>query len=276
MNRNLLKILACPACKASPLRYEGSSSGGSLRCHACSRGYQITDDIPDMIPDEIIRTASSGGNDWDVWTAKMHEFIAWRRKTWDGSEAAQKMRSFATELQASFVEFMGISNTSKSILDIGCGNGGIRTMFGSHSYYGIDPLLIANQTYNFPFVKGVGEFLPFACGAFDAVILTQVLDHCNSFEGLIQEAARVINNDGSVNVQQCLNPDKGLFSKLYRRLLKVYLRLKGVRHLDTKMRFFDKRGLIKFFRERFEVVSFFEFSESQIFLKASGWKKDRK
>jgi len=55
MKRDLLDILACPACKAHPLdlkveKEEGKDIvKGTLKCQKCSRTYPIENSIPNML-----------------------------------------------------------------------------------------------------------------------------------------------------------------------------------------------------------------------------------
>jgi len=45
----LLKILACPSCKAP---VEPVNEGAGLKCHQCHRVYPVKDNIPVMLVDE--------------------------------------------------------------------------------------------------------------------------------------------------------------------------------------------------------------------------------
>jgi len=47
MDKELLDILACPACKA-----DVKLEGGRIVCTDCGRRYPINDDIPVMLVDE--------------------------------------------------------------------------------------------------------------------------------------------------------------------------------------------------------------------------------
>ncbi len=49
IDKELLDILACPACK-TPVEMTGDQQG--LRCNDCRRIYPIRDDIPVMLIDE--------------------------------------------------------------------------------------------------------------------------------------------------------------------------------------------------------------------------------
>ena len=47
--KDLLEILACPACKQT---LSLSSDGGPLKCAACHRVYPIRDNIPILLVDQ--------------------------------------------------------------------------------------------------------------------------------------------------------------------------------------------------------------------------------
>jgi uncharacterized protein YbaR (Trm112 family) len=49
ISKDLLDILACPACKA---KVELKADGSGLKCVECCRVYPIRDDIPVMLVDE--------------------------------------------------------------------------------------------------------------------------------------------------------------------------------------------------------------------------------
>lgn len=58
MKKDLLDILACPVCKASPLLLEADNMKGEeviegmLTCPKCERVYPIQGSIPNMLPPE--------------------------------------------------------------------------------------------------------------------------------------------------------------------------------------------------------------------------------
>ena len=49
IDRELLEILACPACKTPVVPVQ---DGAALKCQTCHRVYPIKDDIPVMLLDE--------------------------------------------------------------------------------------------------------------------------------------------------------------------------------------------------------------------------------
>jgi len=57
VNPELLEILACPACKTSPV--VPVNDGAGLKCQACRRVYPVKDDIPVMLIDEATIDDSS-------------------------------------------------------------------------------------------------------------------------------------------------------------------------------------------------------------------------
>lgn len=85
------------------------------------------------------------------------------------------------------------------ILDVGCGEGQRRSHFFGKRYVGIDPLLLL-PVYEFPFVRGVAEALPFASQTFDVVISIEALDHFASAKSAAAEMVRVLNPGGALLV----------------------------------------------------------------------------
>jgi len=103
-----------------------------------------------------------------------------------------------------------LSTFSGLVLDIGGGNGLIRHFLpDSVEYITLEPSTIWYQTEwdalaeTFPclktrpnFVRGVGEFLPFAAETFDAVLSFWSLNHVGQPASLFQEAYQVLKRDG--------------------------------------------------------------------------------
>ena len=59
MNKTMIDILACPACKHHPLELfavrekDDMVSEGALFCTKCSRFFPIIEEIPIMLPDDL-------------------------------------------------------------------------------------------------------------------------------------------------------------------------------------------------------------------------------
>lgn len=80
-----------------------------------------------------------------------------------------------------------------SLLDVGCGDGtvaqGIGAAIGASRLAGVDVLVRPHAAI--PVTPYDGERLPFPDGAFEAVVLSDVLHHCASPVTVLREALRV-------------------------------------------------------------------------------------
>ena len=80
-----------------------------------------------------------------------------------------------------------------SLLDIGCGDGsvaaGIGAAIGATRLAGVDVLVRPGTAI--PVTPYDGEHLPFADGAFEAVVISDVLHHCEHPAIVLREALRV-------------------------------------------------------------------------------------
>ncbi|OGV63350.1 MAG: hypothetical protein A3K19_29100 [Lentisphaerae bacterium RIFOXYB12_FULL_65_16] len=61
ISKELLDILACPACETRP-PVRLTTDGQALACDTCGRHYPIRDDIPIMLVDEATIPAESTKN----------------------------------------------------------------------------------------------------------------------------------------------------------------------------------------------------------------------
>ena len=89
---------------------------------------------------------------------------------------------------------------NKDVLEVGCGATGIIFFLEkAKSRIGIEPMDMTDliDDWKKPFVrKGVGEQLPFENHSFDIVICFSVLEHTLNPENIIQEAHRVLRDNG--------------------------------------------------------------------------------
>ena len=136
----------------------------------------------------------------------------WQENFTDGAdpEYEEQMLPLATEHLA------GAAN----VLDVGCGEGQLsrRIAAGGAEVVGVD--ITANQITEAAsrgggvrFARGRGEALPFAGGAFDAVVICLTLEHLDPFEPAVHEVGRVLAPGGRfilfLNHPLLQSPDSG-------------------------------------------------------------------
>jgi SAM-dependent methyltransferase len=88
-----------------------------------------------------------------------------------------------------------------SILDLGCGRGGVVELFWRDVRLaaGLDPdasSLIDHRTQGMPVLRGVGEHLPFVDESFDLIVSVWVLEHLKRPLDVMREVRRVLRPAG--------------------------------------------------------------------------------
>ncbi len=158
----------------------------------------------------------------DPWLEHMrwrHDFAEWRqRRLWQ----EQKQESTLNNLR-SFLRRTAKTNGSgndktgvdilagKSILDLGCGMGGLATALAlagaqvhaldfNSQYCAITRLRGRRYGLDLPAVNAAGESLPFRSDQFDVVFCLDVLEHAREPENLFPEIQRCLKPGGIVYV----------------------------------------------------------------------------
>lgn len=114
------------------------------------------------------------------------------------------------------------------LLDLGGGTGAANDAFGDRQVVALDPssdMLSLNDAGNT--VVGVGEQLPFADGAFDAVFSAYVFRNLDSVERTVAEAARVLRPGGRLGVVGLGRPKARSAAMVHRAGSAVVLPLVG-------------------------------------------------
>ena len=114
------------------------------------------------------------------------------------------------------------------VLEIGAGTGRIGKAFvtaGDH-YVGIDISLAMLQQFACNcagcfLAQADGRQLPFRDGAFDMVLLMQVLGGVGDWLSIVSESRRVLRTGGSVIVGHTISPEQGVDAQLKRRLAAI-------------------------------------------------------
>jgi uncharacterized protein YbaR (Trm112 family) len=208
---DMLDRLACPECKNFSMKLKSSSIEeneiikGEIVCHRCHRQYPINEGIPNMLPDELRLKTIPKESIWREWGKRLGSYKH-RKKGW----TEENSRSIIPVYEESFSFFYPIKG---SALEIGCGNGVVRHFLNRDvEYWGADPdkdwILHPLYSYSqdifpclkepFPFIQGVGEYLPFKDESFDNVIIAATLDHVNSPSQIFEESYRVLKDKGQM------------------------------------------------------------------------------
>ena len=231
---DMLDRLACPECKnfsvevKSFLTKHNEIIKGEISCSSCHREYPINEGIPNMLPDELRLKKIPKESSWREWGKRLSLFKQ-RMKGWT-EEDSRKTIAIYDELLRHFCPIKG------SALEVGCGNGVVRHFLNRNAeYWGIDPekdwILHPLHSFMedifpclkepFPFIKGVGEYLPFRDESFDNVINIATLDHVNSPSQVFEESYRVLKDKGQMLLLVCVGTGdvakEKIFSCLGRR-----------------------------------------------------------
>lgn len=165
---------------------------------ACPRGHSfpIVGQIPHLVP---VGTADPDPA-YVKWIATYHSITF-----------SPRQQAKAALLQD---RFFTLTKPRVPVLDVGCGRGEKALSFPDGEYIGVDPIdpVLAGMSTApaASIVRGVGERLPFADGAFGSVMLWGVIDHVADPDRVYAEAARVLQPGGTLCVlNQVAAPDRG-------------------------------------------------------------------
>ena len=114
------------------------------------------------------------------------------------------------------------------VLDLGAGTGRIGRAFQAAGdfYIGVDASLEMLREFqrrqpDARLVLADGACLPFPDGAFDVVMMMQVLSGAGGWRGLLRDACRVLHPDGLVVVGQTVGPESGIDAQMKKRLAAI-------------------------------------------------------
>ena len=115
------------------------------------------------------------------------------------------------------------------LLDLGAGTGAANEIFGDREVVALDPapeMLGLNAESSR--VVGIGEALPFADGAFDAVFSAYVFRNLDSVDATMEEIARVLRPGGMAGIVDLGRPEGETAAKVHRLGTSVVLPLAGM------------------------------------------------
>ena len=129
------------------------------------------------------------------------------------------------------------------VLDLGAGTGRIGKAFvaADDFYVGVDASLGMLQEFLLTartpcLAQADGQRLPFRDGAFDVVMLMQVLGGAGNWRGLLSEARRVLRPGGAVVAGHRVAPAAGVDAQLKKRLAAILETMGVERHQGKQSR----------------------------------------
>lgn len=195
MNRRLLEILVCPACKGSLEASSGSDPliEGELRCTECGTAYPVTNGIPRFVPAD--NYASSFGYQWNLFRKEQID-------SFNGTTLSADR--FWTE-----TEWTPEGMAGKWVLDAGCGAGRFLDVASQTDgeIVGIDlssAIDAAQENLagraNVHFVQASIYELPFREGTFDLAYSIGVIQHTPDREKTLRSLAAMVKPGGELAV----------------------------------------------------------------------------
>lgn len=223
MKPELVDILACPVCLASPLQLKvsrqqnGEVISGTLSCPSCGKEYPIEEKIPRMIPQSgEAATRKMAGHEVEAVAADNKEVA---RKHYEVRQAniayhdiaaniyeqdvgvSLSQNKFNQERVERVIRDLSQKGGGQRFLDIGCGTGNVLKFGKKYFQYavGIDAsvnmLKLANER-GLEVIQADASFLPFTSDTFDVVSAFSVLHHIYDPSPVINEAGRVLDRQG--------------------------------------------------------------------------------
>jgi ubiquinone/menaquinone biosynthesis C-methylase UbiE len=140
-------------------------------------------------------------------------------------ERCRPLPNGAAEAIRSAIRAAARISSPTRVLDLGAGTGRFGRVFvaAGDSYVGVDNSLAMLRQFLSGFTGGSlaqadGRQLPFRDGAFDVVLLMQVLSGVDDWGAILGEVRRVLRSGGSVAVGHTVHPASGMDAQLKRRL----------------------------------------------------------
>ena len=189
--------LVCPSCRG-----ELADGAGTIACRDCLAVYPQTAPWLDLLPRPPLWNATDEG---------------WRRRQDDMEGSYRDLVADPDHTRLAYHYDFGphaplLADLAGRVLDVGGGNGLVRHFLpASCEYVSVDPGTdwLASPWQDmagaFPclgepliFVRGVGEYLPFADASIDGVLSFWSLNHCADPARVMAEIARVLRPGGRV------------------------------------------------------------------------------
>lgn len=199
----LLEILRCPQDGASLALVEGEA-GTWLVCPTCDRRYAVQDGVAVMVDDELEKRCSS-------LAGKVKDGLRWQIRRIDGAHQAAR-RFILRNLDL---------RPSDLFLDVGGGSGVWSTQVGSsvgtvcfldRELGGYGVLTDVGRTLRGKgirsmVVKGDARSLPLASSSVDKAVCTEVIEHVDEPNAVVEEIHRVLRHGGKAIITTTPDPE---------------------------------------------------------------------
>jgi SAM-dependent methyltransferase len=167
---SLLEYLACPMDNSVPLTAARNAAGKVVALRSRDADYPVVHNVPRLLPE----LGERAGADLPLWQA--HQSKMWREYQ-DGDQGVftyedNEIGRYAGEIIA--------RSGGGLYLDVGCGARVWPVYMAASSpsvnWIGVDPFL-GDAARQFPFVQGLGEYLPFLPEVFDGALYASTIYH---------------------------------------------------------------------------------------------------
>lgn len=167
---SLLEILACPLDNSVPLSAVRNDAGEVVALRSRDAEYPVVHNVPCLIPGLGV----GAEDDLPLWQA--HQRKMWREYQ-DGDEGIFTAEGHTMGRHVGEI----IARSGGGLyLDVGCGAlawpAYMAASSGRVGWIGVDPFL-GDATRQFPFVQGLGEYLPFLREVFDGALYAGTIYH---------------------------------------------------------------------------------------------------
>jgi SAM-dependent methyltransferase len=167
---SLLEYLACPTDNSVPLTAARNAAGKVVALRSRDAEYPVVHNVPRLLPE----LGEGAGGDLPLWQA--HQSKMWREYQ-DGDEGVFTYED--NEIGRHAGEIIARSGGGL-YLDVGCGALAwpvyMAASSGCVEWIGVDPFF-GDTARQFPFVQGLGEYLPFLREVFDGALYASTIYH---------------------------------------------------------------------------------------------------
>jgi len=190
---SLLEMLACPLDNSIPLSAVRNTAGEVVALSSSDAEYPVVHNVPCLIP-ELGRGARG---DLPLWQAH-------QKKMWQEYQAGEPgvFTGESNEIGRHVGEIIAGSGCGLC-LDVGCGARPWPVYMASSServrWIGVDPFF-GDAARRFPFVQGLGEYLPFRRGVFGGALYASTIYHQLDPQRSLRRVRSVLRPMGKVFV----------------------------------------------------------------------------